>query len=231
MAGTRRTPAMLTFPEGRFIMEPSAEQVRRDILLLERNISDYLKPLQYSKQLIIDDVKEAFSSERDPIDGSSWPALSQRAEQVPRFGMLQRIKTNRRMYRAVTNKNSYGVTKKGVYLNNAVVFRMAPYAGYHQQDDRVPEGKPSNEAIIAERKRLFARGFGSKERTQAERIARIKEQADINLQQIDAGKIPQRRFLGPSKYSQELISKVFDRWAKDAIIIYRRGGTLVARRR
>src|SRR5215510_6664013 len=104
-----RQATSVNFPRLYFDIEPDEEEIRSDMLLLERNIKDYAKPLQYSKRLIVDDVKETFRLERDPETGTRWAQLSLSALRVPRYGMLQRRSTNRKMYRAVTSSRTYGV--------------------------------------------------------------------------------------------------------------------------
>ena len=243
MARARRGIAGgLNFPSVFLDVEPDEEEIRRDIMLLKHNISDYSKPLTYSKQIIIDDVKNTFETETDPKTGKKWPALSDRARRVPRYGILQRIETRRAMYRAATSKRNYGISRGGVYINSQSIVNAAPYAPYHQQDDTLPRAQSITQAqltsrVIAERKRLVAAGFGTHYHSRAERLQRIKEVAvenvksDIEDEARGIGEIPQRRFLGVSEYSQGLLVKTFDRWASDAIIIYKRGKTMVLSKR
>lgn len=222
---------VITFPRPIFIMEPSAEQVRRDIMLLESNIKGYTKPLQLTKQIFIDDVKESFYNEKDPITGQKWPALSLRASRVPRLGILRRSETNARMFRSVVNKNAWGVSKGGVFLNTS---RVPFYAAYHQQDESTSTGmKLSRAAVVKEAKRLAGVGFA---RGDKDRLNRIKLQAIENVKsemQFDKGKgeIPQRRFIGPSPKAERTVVEIMDEWATDAIIIYKRGNRLVRRAR
>ena len=148
------------------------------------------------------------------------------------MGILQRTIHNRRMYRAVTSKQNWGVSKQGVFINVRSVVRMAPYAPLHQQDDKLAGGGPTisqaklNSLVLAERKRLYSAGFGTHHRSQAERLQRIKEQAVENVKENvaeearSAHRIPQRRFIGPSEYTRNLLIKHIDQWASDAIIIY-----------
>lgn len=227
-----RPPAgNITFPRPIFIMDPTPEQVRRDIMLLERNIQGYTKPLQLTKQIFIDDVKSAFYNETDPITGKKWPALSDRAARVPRLGILRRSETNARMFRAVVNKNAWGVSKGGVFLNTT---RVPFYAAYHQQDEkRATSLKVSRAAIVKEAKRLAGVGFAKGD---PDRLNRIKLQAIENVKseaQFERGtrEIPQRRFIGPSPKAEKLIVDTMDEWARDAIIIYKRGNRLVRRAR
>ena len=229
-------PSLVSFPKFTFLMDPTPETVRRDILLLERKIKDYSKPLQYSKQIIIGDIRVAFLTETDPVTGAKWDRLSDRAEREAHLGVLRRTRTNAKMYRAVTNRFNYGVTRQGVYLNQS---RVPFYANYHQQDDAgVGSMRISNEEIIAERKRLFTAGAFRTERNAAARIALIKKQATENVRSMKQdemrdkgqGRIPQRRFIGPSQAAQEKLFGVFDEWAQDAITIYKRGNILVRRR-
>lgn len=244
MARPRQSVGTVTFPGSRLIVDPTPEQVRRDLLLLQRNIKGYEPVLQLSKQDLIEDVKNAFESETDPVSGQHWKALSARAQLEPRFGILQRTKTNRRMYRAVTGASRWGISKQGVFLNTRSVLRMAPYAPLHQQDDKLPavglrglSQAKLNSLVLAERKRLMTAGFGTHFRSNAERASRIKEVAASNVkanleEEAAAGHtLPQRRFIGPSEYTQGLIRKHFDRWASNAIIIYKRGGKMIAARR
>ena len=244
MARARTAPGAITFPGSRLVVSPSPEQIRRDLLLLARNIKDYEKPLMLSKQSLIDDVKASFESETDPVTGAGWKALSERAAREPRMGILQRTIHNRRMYRAVTSKQNWGVSKQGVFINVRSVIRMAPYAPLHQQDDKLASGglpklsqAKLDSLVLAERKRLVAAKFGTHYRSQAERIQRIRDvavknvKANLEEEHRAAHRIPQRRFIGPSEYTKNLLVKQFDQWAEDAIIIYRRGGRVVVRRR
>ena len=223
--------AAISFPRVTFIMDPTPNQVRRDVLLLEEKIKNYTKPLQYSKQIIIGDVRRAFLTETDPVEGTHWPALSDRAARVPREGMLRRVETNARLYRAMVNRFNYGVTRQGVYLNQA---RVPFYAVYHQQDDRL-QSRISREAVVAEAKRLVKVGFRKDVKNQEQRLKEIKQQALENVRseaEFEKGRrIPRRRFIGPSETAQAQMFRVFDEWAREAIIIYKRGNILVRRAR
>ena len=226
----RRSAGSANFPRVFFDMEPDAEELRHDLLLLERQISDYDAPLQYSKRLIIEDVKETFRIERDPVTGRNWPALSERAEREPHIGILRRRRTNAKMYRAAVAKNNYGVTKQGVFFNQS---RLPNYAAVHQQDDT--SGTPkinmnvSKAELINEISRRRKAGY--KERGPSEIKAAAKHILDNRRIDAEGGGVPQRRFMGVSPYTQNLIIGTMNQWAEDAIIIYRRQGLTVKRRR
>jgi len=240
--------ADIAFPRFAFISDPTPEQIRRDLVLLTANIKDYRKPLMYSKQVLIDDVKNAFDSETDPVTNVQWPALSARAEREPHVGgrMLQRSRTNRRMYRAVTNKNHWGVSKQGVFLNQGRVLQIAPYAVYHQQDDSkggTPKAiVPTKQAVLNRAKSniLERRRAGQAAQTAAQSVTEAHRQLTqeyaaaakkAGFTEAGEGTIPQRRFIGPSQYTQQLTVKAMDEWADDAIRIYKRGGRMVKARR
>lgn len=225
-----RTPSAL-FPGVFFDMDPDPEDVRRDILLLQQRIQNHTKPLQYAKQIIVGDVRRAFLTETDPIEGDAWPALSERASRVPRSGILR---VTGSLYRNMVNRNNYGVTREGVYLNQS---RIPFYAAFHQQDDSTAlrgEGM-SREKVMAEFKRLVGRGFRADVTNKHQRAKEVLEQAKINvkadMQFEGGGGIPRRRFIGPSPEAQKKIVTVFDEWAREAIIIYKRGNILVRRAR
>lgn len=225
----QRSHAGVLFPRVFLEVEPDPDEIRLDLLLLKQKIGDYNKPLKYSKQIIIDDVKEAFESETDPVTGKKWPELSTRALREPRFGILRRVKTNAKLYRAMINRFNYGVTKEGVYLNQS---KIPFYAAYHQQDDSSGAPKIGRQALVAEMQRLIKAGVGKTLRTKEERVKEVHAVAMRNLESTaNEGQIPQRRFIGPSPYAQKLMVGTFDAWAKDAIIIYKRGNTMVKRRR
>lgn len=237
MARARRGPshAGVEFPRVAIIQNPTAEQVRRDIILLQEQIGDYNKPLQHSKQVIIGDVRRAFLTETDPVEGRKWPQLSISAARVPRFGILRRQQTNAKLYRAMVNRFNYGVTKEGVYLNNA---RIPRYAVYHQQDESTGTGVPriSKEAVRVEMLRIHRSGFAKGQPDRAKIIARtavenVAQEAREKLRDQGGSRIPQRRFLGPSQPAQNMMVETFDQWAKEAIIIYKRGNALVKARR
>lgn len=225
-----RTPSAL-FPGVFFDMDPDPEDVRRDILLLQQRIQNHTKPLQYAKQIIVGDVRRAFLTETDPIEGDAWPALSERASRVPRSGILR---VTGSLYRNMVNRNNYGVTREGVYLNQS---RIPFYAAFHQQDDSAAlrgEGM-SREKVMAEFKRLVGRGFRADVTNKHQRAKEVLAQAKINvkadMQFEGGGGIPRRRFIGPSPEAQKKIVTVFDEWAREAIIIYKRGNILVRRAR
>jgi hypothetical protein len=240
----------ISYPKLYFDMEPDEEEVRHDILLLRKKMGDYNLPLQYSKQIIIGDVKKAFLAEKDPR-GPKWPALSARAAKVPRFGKLRRMQTNARMYRALINRYNWGVTNEGVYLNVARLPRNEDgqiYFPLHQQDDST--GGASGSGILkVNREKLLGDIAGrlvelQKTRRyegQPDRIERLKQDAaydvqkrytkeaedrkeELGLAEEGGGKIPRRRMVGPSVEAEKKIEDVFDAWAKDVITIYKRGG-------
>lgn len=224
----RRSVGSLSTPKVIFVQEPSPEQLRHDLLLFERNISDYNKPLLHSKEYIIEDVKKTFRLERDPVTGDKWPALSERADRVPRYGMLQRKKTRRAMYRSVTAKNNYGISKQGVWFNQRTV---PDYAGLHQQDDRIPKKTITTSDIQTRMIKIHKDSIKAGELPPKGSIliARAKNELEDELKK--KGEIPQRRFMGVSGLASNQIQKTFDAWASDAIIIYRRGGQMVKARR
>ncbi len=227
----RRSVGNVSFPKVVFIMEPDEDELRHDLLLLERQISDYDKPLAYSKEFIIEDVKKTFRMERDPVDGKKWPALSDRAERVPRYGILQRKSTRRAMYRSVTARNHYGITKEGVFFNQST---LPEYAGAHQQDERIPPPEFTKDTIYAAAKDIqkYREEKGLKPFTGTQLVAQARQKLQFEREDLEGdGKIPQRRFMGVSGPAGVQIRKAFDDWAKDAIIIYRRGGRLIKARR
>jgi len=244
MARARQSAGQVLFPGSRLVVDPSPEQIRRDLMLLERNISDYNLPLAYSKQALIDDVKAAFDSEVDPVTGIAWKKLSDRAAREARVGILQRTVHNRRMYRAVTSKQNWGVTKQGVFINTRSVLRVAPYAPLHQQDDKLegPSGtvmersfkamgiKSKTDIVKMASARAASTGRSAKFHI-AEVLSEAKSGEHLEASERGGGRIPQRRFIGPSPYTQDKLVKVFDRWASNAIIIYRRGGTVIVSKR
>lgn len=227
----RQSVGAIETPRVVFYMDPSPEQLRHDLLLLSRRISDYNLPLKYSKDYIIEDVKKTFRLERDPVDGSKWPPLSRRAELVPRYGMLQRKSTRRAMYRSVTARNAYRVSKEGVSFNSS---RVPKYAGAHQQDDRLPPPAFTLDTIYA--RAMEIREYNIKHNLPLMRGPELRDKAIKSLKdEHDArqseGKIPQRRFMGVSAFANQQLQNVFDDWAKDAIIIYKRGGRMIRARR
>ena len=245
-----RSHAGVGFPSTNFVMDPTPEQLRQDLLLLEHKMGDYRKPLQFSKLLIIGSVTKAFTTETDPVDGKKWPELSERAESVARYGKLRRVKTSARMYRIVTNPQNWGVTKEGVFLNAS---RMPEYFVYHQQDDRKTSGgtdvlkltKPQIaklQATIQSRTKQLLQGSrmyeglppAAREASMRAHVARqesgkLRKEAGLGSEYVGAGtgagEIPQRRFIGVDGATVEEIRRVMDKWARDVIIIYKRGGT------
>lgn len=235
MARTRRrSVGSVSFPRVIFVMEPDEDELRHDLLLLEKQISDYDLPLKHSKQYIIDDVKRTFKLERDPVDGKKWPELSRRAELVPRYGMLQRKSTRRAMYRSVTARNNYAVSREGVSFNAGGNPPVPDYAGAHQQDDRLPPPAFTKDTIYAAAKDIQAYRAKHKLRPLrgTELVAKAQEKLHLERETLmNEGKIPQRRFMGVSQVAQRQIQTTFDDWAKDAIIIYKRGGRFIRARR
>lgn len=225
-----RSHSGVLFPKIFMDIEPDEEEIRLDLLLLKQRIGDYNKPLQYSKQIIIGDVRRAFLTETDPVTGQKWQALSYRALQVPREGILRRLETGSRLYRSMVNRFNYGVTKQGVYLNQA---RIPFYAAYHQQDENARGGgvtRISREAVIKEIKRLHGLGFARGEPTRLKQQAVENVKSEALFDRGGKGEIPQRRFLGPSQDAQNKMVGVFEEWAREAIIIYKRGNILVKRK-
>lgn len=225
-----RSPSSVSFPGVTFLMDPTPDQVRRDVLLLEQRIKKHSKPLQYAKQIIVGDVRRAFLTETDPVDGVHWPYLSERAARVPREGILR---VSGKLYRQMVNRNNYGVTRQGVFLNQS---RIPFYAVYHQQDDEVAGGALSREKVLSEFKRLVGRGFRADVKNKQQRAKEVLEQAKSNVRAEQAfegggGRIPRRRFIGPSPEAQKKIEVVFNEWAAETIIIYKRGNILVRRAR
>lgn len=231
MARSRRqSVGGINTPRVVFVMNPDEQQLRHDLLLLSRKISDYNKPLLHSKEYIIEDTKKTFRLERDPETGNKWPALSPRAKRVPRYGMLQRLKTRRAMYRSVTAKNHYGISKEGVWFNQRTV---PDYAGLHQQDERIPPKPITTQAIAVRSKEIFEQHKKDNLRTSGRDIvnlakAALRAEAE---QAAGEGKIPQRRFMGVSQFANAQIQRTFDDWASDAIIIYKRGGKHIKSKR
>lgn len=234
-----RAPASVVFPRFVFDIEPDEEEIRKDLMLFQGNIKDYRKPLQYSKQVIIADTNAAFIGETDPITGRKWDALSDRALRVPRYGILRRRETGARLHRAMINRNNYGVSSEGIWLHQE---RIPEYAGIHQQDDSVIGSQKitvSKEEIVAQamvRIKGGARRFYSDAEILEESRRKVYEDKrnaliDANKGGKAPGTIPQRRFLGPSPAAVKRIEGTFDEWAKDAIIIYKRGTSLVRRAR
>jgi hypothetical protein len=232
MAGRRARPSGVQFPVVVFDMEPDEEEFRLDMMLFAQNVSDYSKPLRYSKQIIIEDTKKTFRLERDPETGDKWKPLSDRALRVPRYGILQRRSTRRFMYRSVTNKNHYGISKAGVWFNQS---KLPEYAVYHQQDEKAAGGRAVTltKGAIEQRARSI-QAYEQKHKLRptsgkglvTRAIRELREEATEGT-----GEIPQRRFLGVSKLAQRDLIGTFDAWAKDAIIIYKRGSSLVSARR
>lgn len=237
-----RSHSGVLFPKLYFDVEPDEEEIRTDLLLLERKMGDYDLPLQHSKQIIIGDVNEAFLKEKDPL-GTTWQRLSDRAAKVPRDGILRRRQTNARMYRAMINRYNYGVNKQGVYLNQS---RIPEYFVYHQQD---AEGTGGTKVVkvnkaqflrdVAEEKLRLGKTRiyeGKHNRGQLIEQEAAKNIADKYKSKVEGlygagGKVPQRRFLGPSKPAQDKMVETFDDWAKDVIIIYKRGKNVISRSR
>jgi hypothetical protein len=150
------------------------------------------------------------------------------------------------MYRAVTNKNHWGVSKQGVFLNQGRVLQIAPYAVYHQQDDSkggTPKAiVPTKQAVLNRAKSniLERRRAGQAAQTAAQSVTEAHRQLTqeyaaaakkAGFTEAGEGTIPQRRFIGPSQYTQQLTVKAMDEWADDAIRIYKRGGRMVKARR
>lgn len=232
MARTRRqSVGAISYPNVVFIMEPDEEELRHDLMLLSRQISDYNKPLRHSKEYIIEDTKKTFRLERDPVDGRKWDELSDRAARVPRYGILQRKQTRRAMYRSVTSKNSYGISKEGVWFNAS---RVPEYAGAHQQDERLPPPTFTKDTVYAAAKDIqaYRAQHGLKPLRGTELVRQAQEKLGLeHKSRMEEGKIPQRRFMGVSQLAQRQIQGTFDAWAQDAIIIYKRGGKLIKARR
>ena len=239
-----RSISGINFPATHVVVDPTPEQIRQDLMLLEHKMGDYNLPLQRSKQIIIGSVAGAFVKEKDPL-GTKWPRLSPSAERVPRMGMLRRRKTNAKLFRDMTNRYNYGVSKEGVYLNTS---RVVHYMPYHQQDDKeggtdivkIDRGK-FNAAVNQRIVQLFQtrryEGYGKVERLKLlqqdarEEVARdMRKRAGTGATFIGAtglSRIPQRRFLGIDKPSQDQIRDTMDLWAKDVIIIYKRGKNII----
>lgn len=232
-------PGGISFPKLYFDVEPDEEEIRTDLMLLSKKMGDYKLPLLRSKTIIIGDVKEAFETETDPRDGKRWDALSLRASKVPRYGKLQRKKTNRRMYRAMISRNNYGVSKEGVFLNQS---RIPEYFVYHQQDEG-GSAAPVVTVPKAVRAKMVQREFialvnRGAYKGKSDRVARLKEDAyatadakisaGVEGSMAGTGLVPQRRFIGPSPGATNEIKDTFDLWAKDVIIIYKRGKNYIA---
>lgn len=247
----RGGPVNLLWPKTVFDVEPDEDQIRQDILLLQKKMGDYHLPLQYSKQIIIGDIKKAFLAEKDPR-GPAWEKLSDRAKQVPRYGILRRMVSgsNARMYNNLKNRFNWGVTDEGVYLNQSRLPRNEEgeiYFPYHQQDDASAQASGSGviklpkaklHGMIQARKNQLAqtRIYEGRADRDKQLTAKAAYDVSVKLHKEDAdrreklgladgmGKLPRRRMIGPSPEAEKQIVKVFDAWAKDVITIYKRGG-------
>lgn len=239
-----RSHAGVLFPKLYFDMEPDEEEVRRDILLLKKKMGDYTLPLQYSKQIMIGDVTLAFTKQKDPVTGEPWRELSARAikdrQKHGYPGPRPILRRSTRMYRALINRYNWGVTKEGVYLNQSRLPRNEEgqsYFVFHQQDDS--SGTQVDETSAAF-KNAATKRFVELSKTRAYEgqpnrgmllAAEAKKQTRTKLllgdENLQLGNIPRRRMVGPSPDAERQIVEVFDKWAKDVIIIYKRGRNII----
>jgi hypothetical protein len=139
-------------------MHPPAQQVYRDMLTLEHKISDYSKPLRWSKQVLIQDTENTFKGERDPITGAKWvkwsPTYAAYVRERGQKKILQRNWSSPplRMYKAATSPRNWRIVPRlGIQFNFG---KLPHYWVFHQQPDN--DGQVGRYTPLNTKSRAFA---------------------------------------------------------------------------
>lgn len=125
-------------------VQPSPDQIYRDLVQLDADMRDFSKPLRFTKQLLIEDQIATFEAKRDPILGDKWqewsPAYAVRRGFPATYDEPATLIDKGKMFRASTSPRNWRITKDSVQFNTAALARATlnkkgkPYFVYHQQD-------------------------------------------------------------------------------------------------
>ena len=186
------------------ITKPSLGQIRQDILTLEDNIGDWLRPMQFSKQILIDDTKRAFFEEVDPRKGDTpWVPWSR--DYAARVSHTTKLRKTGSLFRNATNPGNWLVSvKRGfgdIQLNTS---RLPRYWTPHQF------GNPPGYEGRADQEVAYLNALNKAAGTDEKKFARLRRKNPF---------IPKRGFIGGGQNAQNAIFVTFDEWANDAIRI------------
>lgn len=217
-----RAGRILGTPSTEFLrVEPPISQIKLDIMQLSDNIGDFVRPMQLSKQLLIDDTKAAFVKRADPRKNDRpWVDLSvahaaQRDPQKKRGNrQLNRKATLRKtdkLYKQVTSVTNWSVhIRKGfgdIQLNTS---RFPIYWRVHQF------GKPPG-----------YQGTGAQQLKVMDYLSKKSGGNDAKYAKLRKRFVatPQRGYIGGGLDAILAIEHVMDGWANNAIAIHHwRGG-------
>lgn len=205
------------------IMEPSAAQVYQDVLKLEGLIHDWTRPMQYSKQILIDETKRGFYEQLDPRTDEPWQDWS---PNYKKHGSAILRRTGK-LFGSATNPSNWLITRTKtdgtIQLN---VSRLPWYWQIHQFGyppegskgafENMPVGR-QRQLVANTFKRLFSSGQ-LKGMNKNEAISHAAKTARLEMNEV---LIPKRGFIAGGRKSDEKIYTVMDGWARDAIRIDR----------
>lgn len=186
------------------VSKPSLMQIRQDILTLEDNMGDWIRPMQLSKQMLIDDTKRAFYNEVDPREGDKpWAPWSYDYAKRVKHG--SKLRRSGKLFRSVTNPNNWRVNVKpgfgDIQLNT---YSLPFYWTPHQF------GHPPGYTGSAQQRVKIINRFDQLSKGDSYKYAKLAKKNPL---------IPKRGFIGGGPAVQGAIFNVFDKWAENTIRI------------